>query len=102
MTFSTTDYLWQAYRLAHTSKDRSTQNAAILVQPNGIIAWGVNDIPPGVCDTDERRVYPGKAVYTEHAERAAVYDAARRGEKTDGAVMYCPWFACAECARAII
>jgi dCMP deaminase len=28
--------------------------------------------------------------------------AAKRGFKTEGATMYVPWFACADCARAII
>jgi dCMP deaminase len=38
----------------------------------------------------------------EHAERAAIYQAARYGMKTHDATMYCPWFACSDCARAIV
>ena len=38
----------------------------------------------------------------EHAERAAIYKAAACGVPTAGATMYAPWFACPECARAII
>jgi dCMP deaminase len=38
----------------------------------------------------------------EHAERAAIYACARHGVATSGCVMYAPWFACPDCARAII
>jgi dCMP deaminase len=31
-----------------------------------------------------------------------MYRAARAGLKTEGAILYCPWYACVECARAII
>ena len=38
----------------------------------------------------------------EHAERGAIYAAARQGTQTDNASLYCPWFACTDCVRAII
>jgi dCMP deaminase len=38
----------------------------------------------------------------EHAERDAIYKAAFVGMQTEGATLYVPWFACADCARAII
>jgi len=38
----------------------------------------------------------------EHAERNAIYLAARNGQFTRGAIMYAPWAPCDNCARAII
>ena len=39
---------------------------------------------------------------TEHAERWAILDAARRGKKLDGCIMVAAWASCHDCARAII
>lgn len=44
----------------------------------------------------------GKADIIEHAERAVVYKAASCGYATAGGVLYAPWFACPDCARAIV
>ena len=45
---------------------------------------------------------PKKYAFIEHAERNAIYAAACKGEATAGGTLYCPWYACADCARAII
>lgn len=86
---------------ASTSLDRSVQNGAVIVRRGNIIGWGANNLPNGVEQLDERYERPLKYAYTEHAERSAIFDAAKRGNKLDGAEMYCPWSACADCARAI-
>ena len=95
-------------RLAATvsawSDDPSTRNGAILV-PAGtafdtVVAW--NGIPKPLEVRDERLQRPLKHRYVEHAERAVIYRAALTGTPTLGARLYCPWFACADCARAII
>lgn len=92
-----------AYRLAHQeSTDPSTQNAAILMQAGIIIGKGVNRFSDGVQETEDRWERPKKYLFVEHAERNAIYDAARNGYKVEGSTLYCPWFACADCARAII
>lgn len=100
------DYLREAYILAaKESPDLSTQNGALLVDPESgdILASGVNTFPRGVNLTLSRlSKRPDKYLYTEHAERNAIFDAARRGIKTEGLIMYCPWSACADCGRAII
>lgn len=99
-----TDIAWLkvAYKKALLSGDLSTQNGAIICNELGGWVGGCNDILPGVEDTAERRDRPAKYVFTEHAERRAVYQAARCGVETEGATMYCPWFACDSCGRAII
>jgi dCMP deaminase len=90
-------------RAQRLSNDPATQNGAILV-PKGYepITSGVNAIPGNVVISAERLERPQKYTFIEHAERAAIYEAARHGIKTNGATLFCPWFACADCARAII
>lgn len=101
---SDAEYLRLAYAEAQKSGDLSTQNGAVLVDTwtGAVVAVGHNDIPEMCCDRPERRQRPEKYAWTEHAERASILDAARRGVKTEGLVMYCPWLACADCGRAIV
>lgn len=90
--------------VSEKSKDRSTKVGAIIVDDeNSIVSTGYNGFPRGVYDHyDERHERPEKYLWTEHAERNAIYNAARRVLK--GTTMYlqygpCP---CADCSRAII
>ncbi len=95
-------YLILAYALAAQSRDTSNQNGAIILWDEWVVGKGFNDLPKGVRDLPERHERPLKYSYFRHAERAAIYRAAREGNPTQGAVMYCPWFACADCAIGII
>lgn len=96
-------FLKAAYAISTKSPDPSTQNGAIIVdESDRIIGEGYNVFPEGVVESDERWERPLKYKYIEHAERSAIYDAAKRGNSTDGLTMYCPWSACSDCARAII
>jgi dCMP deaminase len=95
----------RAYNKAWESNDQSTKNGAILVK--GLdplpLAQGVNHFTPGFDDTDEAlHARPRKYEITEHAERAAIYDAAANGVSTYGLTMVCPWACCTDCARAIV
>ena len=87
------------------SKDRSTKVGAVLVDPKSkaVLSLGYNGFPRGCDDTVEHRhARPLKYAWTEHAERNAIFNAARNGVRTEGATMYLPWFPCVDCARAII
>lgn len=107
-------FIFQAYLVAEGSPDPSTQNGAIIVSfgepgENGynkmgykILGSACNTFPPGVAGGPARLQRPLKYQVVEHAERGAIYDAARRGNCTEGAVMFVPWYACDNCARAII
>ena len=88
---------------AAASHDPHTQNGAVLV-PNvaAYVFIGVNRVPKGIYAAPDRLIRPLKYKYIEHAERAAIYAAARFGTPTQNAALYCPWFACTDCARAII
>jgi dCMP deaminase len=97
------EFLKKAYEFAiEHSTDPSTQNGAVLVKESEIVASGANHFPRGVQELPERWQRPAKYQFVEHAERNAIFDAARNGVPTSGLTMYCPWFACADCARAII
>jgi dCMP deaminase len=90
--------------VASWSKDRSTKVGCVVVSPlRDIKATGYNGFPRGIDDqVEERHERPAKYQWTEHAERNAIYAAARLGTSLDGCTMYVPWFPCVDCARAII
>jgi len=102
-------YRWlrKAYENAYDfSDDPSTQNGSVLI-PAGHISnlpcFGANHFPHNVEVTPERLAdRDTKLFFMEHAERDAIYTAAIRGIPTLNATLYVPWFACADCARAII
>lgn len=102
------EYHWKvdlriAYGIASMSNDPSTKNGALLIDDKGnICSEGCNFFADGVCETLERWERPLKYEYVEHAERNVIYAAAKRGVKTNGLIMVCPWALCADCARAII
>lgn len=67
-----------------------------------IIASACNDIPDGCADLPERRSRPLKYQWTEHAERNAIYSAARHGEFLEGSTAYTTLYPCTDCARALV
>lgn len=89
---------------AESSKDESTKLGAVIVDPNGqIISVGRNTLPHNVKNTPTRQSRPEKYYWFVHAERQSIYTAARNGQSTYGATMYCSCgMSCADCAIAII
>jgi len=100
------DYRWLelADHVGSWSKDRSTKVGCVIVgDANQVLALGYNGFPRGVDDyVPERHQRPRKYQWTEHAERNAIYNAARTGTRLTGAVLYVPWFPCIDCARGVI
>jgi dCMP deaminase len=96
-------WLALANEIGNWSKDRSTKVGCVIVgSHNQLLTAGYNGFPRGVDDdSDERHERPAKYLWTEHAERNAIYNAARHGIALQGAAIYLPWFPCAACARAI-
>jgi dCMP deaminase len=92
-----------AIQISSWSKDRSTQVGCVVVGPDKEIrSTGYNGFPRGVRDdVEERHARPAKYHWTEHAERNAIYNAARIGVSLNNCTMYLPWFPCMDCARAI-
>lgn len=86
------------------SKDKNKKVGAVIVDSDNIVlSMGYNGIPRDCDDTDETRYErPTKYLFTEHAERNAIYHAARHGVSLKGCKMYVTLFPCADCARAMI
>ena len=96
-------FMEMARTIAGWSKDRSRKVGCVIVGPGKEIrASGYNGFPRDVNDDVEaRHQRPAKYRWTEHAERNAIYNAARSGVSTMGCVIYLPWFPCMDCSRAI-
>jgi dCMP deaminase len=90
--------------IAGWSKDRSRKVGCVIVGPNNEIrATGYNGFPRRVDDRPaERHERPLKYLWTEHAERNAIYNAAYTGISLAGCRIYVPWYPCIDCARAIV
>jgi dCMP deaminase len=87
------------------SKDERTQIGAVIVgEDNEIVSTGYNSFPRGIIDDiSERQERPEKYFWFEHAERNAIYNAARIGVSTKGTTMYLTCgIPCADCCRGII
>lgn len=102
-------FIEMAQLMATKSKDPSTKVGCVLVgSDNQVLSVGYNGFPRFVLGDDdpqgERWERPTKYEYVEHAERNAIYNAARSGIATDQAIAYMNWepTPCAECTRALI
>ena len=87
------------------SKDKNTQIGAVIVgKDKEIVSTGYNSFPRGIDDERaDRQEKPEKYFWFEHAERNAIYNAARIGVSTKGCTMYLTCgIPCADCARGII
>lgn len=93
-----------AMHVSEWSKDRSRKVGCVVVDSSHVIrATGYNGFPRGVDDNCEHKhERPAKYLWTEHAERNAVYSAARTGTSLEGCTIYVPWYPCMDCARAIV
>jgi dCMP deaminase len=87
------------------SKDEKTQIGAIIVgEDNEVLSTGYNSFPRGLDDNvTERQERPEKYFWFEHAERNAIYNAARVGIPLKGSSIYLTaGLPCTDCARGVI
>lgn len=88
------------------SEDRSRKVGAVLVgQANEIRSIGFNGFPRGVAGNVEQRFSAEnseKYYWFEHAERNAIFNAARVGISTENCILYSTLFPCSDCLRALI
>ncbi len=90
---------------AALSKDRSTKVGAVAIGSAGqVLGVGYNGFPRGADDNlVTRHERPTKYIWTEHAERNLIYNAARHGISLAGAtIVVSGLHPCADCARAIV
>ena len=99
------DLRWLAVcaRKGSESPDPRTQVGCILVGPDkSVLCEACNTYPIGIKSVEGRTEAPSKYIWIEHAERNAIYLAARHGISTEGCVMFVELPPCVDCARAII
>ncbi len=100
-------YITMCYLVGMRSKDPHTHMGSIIADAdNVLVATGYNSLPRGV-EVDESEIRLSrengeKYFWLEHAERNAIYNAARRGTILKGCKIYVPWLPCTDCARGII
>lgn len=97
-------FMKMASDISEWSKDKNRKVGAVIVDTdNNVLSIGYNGIPRG-CNDDIPFRYerPEKYLYFEHAERNAIFAAARNGVKLKDSIIYINLFCCADCARAII
>lgn len=99
-------FILQATLIAQKSKDPSTKVGCVIVNDdNVILSTGFNGFPRGIDErVDLRWDRPEKYHWIEHAERNAIFNAARVGISLNNSRVYLNWEPkpCAECTRAII
>jgi dCMP deaminase len=98
-------HMAQLPAIAARSHDPNTQTSCKVVGPDGETrSDGYNGFPLGCWDDahPERLERPEKYFWIEHAERNAIYNAARVGTPLKGCMMYLSWLPCMDCARAIV
>jgi len=100
-------FLNQLPNIASKSKDPSTKVGAIIAGPDhGTKATGFNGFARGIEEgyeiVPERWERPEKYEWVVHAERNAIYYAAKHGISLKDCTIYVDWAPCGECSRAII
>ena len=100
-------YITMCYLIGMRSRDEHTHVGSVIVDAdNVLVSTGYNSLSRGIeTDDDNKRLSREggeKYFWVEHAERNAIYNAARRGTVLKGCKIYVPWTPCADCARAII
>lgn len=106
-----TYFMGLARYIAGKSKDDSTKVGCVIVGPdNEVRSTGYNGMPRGIDEVGynnlhkvkERYSRPEKYYWFEHAERNAIYNAARIGTPLKGCRLYTLFFPCTDCVRGII
>lgn len=100
-------YITMCYLVGMRSVDKHTHVGSVIADSdNVLVSTGYNSLPRGInIDEAEKRLSreDGQKYYwIEHAERNAIYNAARRGTTLKDCKLYVPWNPCTDCARAII
>jgi len=93
-----------AWHISKWSKDDSTKVGCVITdEENTIKSLGYNGHPRSLNDeVKERNERPLKYMYVVHAEINAIANATRNGVSLKNSIMYCTYFPCNECAKAII
>lgn len=88
--------------VSKNSRDANTKVGCVITRNGQILETGYNDLINNVVETPEKVTRPLKTVWIEHAERNAIYKAARKGLSLENSTIYLNWWPCVDCCRAII
>lgn len=91
--------------VATKSKDPSTKCGCVIVgMDHEVRSTGFNGFPRGVEEEDfpSRWERPEKYKWVEHAERNAIYNAARNGVSLNGCSAFITGPPCSDCAKGLI
>lgn len=93
-----------AHLVARKSKDQSTKVGCVIVGPNNEVrTTGYNGFCRGINDDYlYRHERPEKYFWVEHAERNAIYNAARNGIPLENCTAYVTMVPCSDCTRGLI
>lgn len=90
-------------QVANNSDDPHRKVGCVILDSDGhLISSGTNKMPDGCTVTERRTSKPQKYTWIEHAERNAIYSAAKRGVSLEGSTIVLNYWPCVECTRAII
>lgn len=97
-------WLGMARLVASWSKDRSRCVGCVIVNNrNVVVSLGWNGFPRGIDDEiEDRHRRPEKYLWSEHAERNALFNASASGNSTLNCRIYQSMYPCAHCARGIV
>jgi dCMP deaminase len=75
----------------------------VLVKDRRIISTGYNGLPASLSDSlDRYNDRDFKLATIIHAEKNAIFNAAKNGSSSEGATAYITWPPCSQCASALI
>ena len=94
--------LQQCDIVSQNSRDANTKVGCVITRNDQILETGYNDLINNVVETPEKVTRPLKTIWIEHAERNAIYKAARKGLSLENSTIYLNWWPCVDCCRAII
>ena len=92
-------YITMCYLVGMRSRDEHTHVGSVVADAdNVLVSTGYNSLPREIePDSDGKRLSREngeKYYWVEHAERNAIYNAARRGTVLKGCKIYVPWMPC--------
>ena len=97
------NFLRQSYKFAEkNSTDTQTWTGAIITKENKVLSTGANRFAERVKITEARKQRPKKYLCQNHAERDAIFLAAKDGIALNNSAMFMPWVPCCDCANGII
>ena len=96
-------FLRIAYEVKSWSKDPSTKCGCVLVRDRRVVSSGFNGLPANLSDSlDRYQNREFKLATIIHAEKNAIFNAAKNGSLTEGTTAYVTWPPCSQCASALI